>query len=146
MSHSEETHDTSWSANLEGPDHAASRELVVEEAIRAVERVEVGLAEHREQLIEGAEDGEGGVRGDDGRSSHRRAEDGGDEAGGEGDAERRAGEQEAERGDELSERYRDRRPPIRIHVVGNGRHSEWWAATPLDATANVFGHRVEPGF
>jgi len=42
MSHSEATHDTSWSANLEGPEHAASRELVVEEAIAAVERTAAG--------------------------------------------------------------------------------------------------------
>jgi len=38
----ETTHDTSWSANLEGPDHAASRELVVEESIEAVERTSPG--------------------------------------------------------------------------------------------------------
>ena len=34
MSHPEGTHDTSWSANLESPDH--------EEAIRAVERTAAG--------------------------------------------------------------------------------------------------------
>jgi putative CGCGG family rSAM target protein len=38
----ETTHDTSWSANLEGPDHAASRELVVEESVTAVERTAPG--------------------------------------------------------------------------------------------------------
>ena len=38
----ETTHDTSWSANLEGPDHAASRELVVEEAVAAVDRTAPG--------------------------------------------------------------------------------------------------------
>jgi putative CGCGG family rSAM target protein len=31
-----ETHDTSWSANLEGPDHAADRGLVIEAALDAV--------------------------------------------------------------------------------------------------------------
>jgi len=42
MSQHDERHDTSWSANLEGPDHAASRELLIEEAIEAVERTESG--------------------------------------------------------------------------------------------------------
>ncbi|WP_338738719.1 CGCGG family rSAM-modified RiPP protein [Haloplanus salilacus] len=32
----ETEHDTSWSANLEGPDHAEDRSLVVEEALDAV--------------------------------------------------------------------------------------------------------------
>jgi putative CGCGG family rSAM target protein len=36
------THDTSWSANLEGPEHAASRELLIEEAVEAVERTASG--------------------------------------------------------------------------------------------------------
>jgi putative CGCGG family rSAM target protein len=38
----ETTHDTSWSANLEGPDHAASEGLVIEESIEAVERTAPG--------------------------------------------------------------------------------------------------------
>jgi len=29
-------HDTSWSANLEGPEHAADRDLVVDQAVEAV--------------------------------------------------------------------------------------------------------------
>ena len=32
----ETAHDTSWSANLEGPEHAEDRALVVEEALDAV--------------------------------------------------------------------------------------------------------------
>jgi putative CGCGG family rSAM target protein len=40
--HDEPTHDTSWSANLEGPEHAASRELVVEEAVEAVKQTTAG--------------------------------------------------------------------------------------------------------
>ena len=35
-------HDTSWSANLEGPEHADSRSLVVEGAISAVEHTALG--------------------------------------------------------------------------------------------------------
>jgi putative CGCGG family rSAM target protein len=42
MSQHGEHHDTSWSANLEGPDHAASRDLVIEEATEAVERTASG--------------------------------------------------------------------------------------------------------
>lgn len=41
--HDDPTHDTSWSANLEGPEHAASRALVVEEAVEAVERTAEGV-------------------------------------------------------------------------------------------------------
>jgi putative CGCGG family rSAM target protein len=45
MSSTDETaeHDTSWSATLEGPEHAADRNLVVEEAIEAVERTASGV-------------------------------------------------------------------------------------------------------
>jgi putative CGCGG family rSAM target protein len=42
MTRHETTHDTSWSANLEGPDHAASEALVIEEAVEAVERTAPG--------------------------------------------------------------------------------------------------------
>lgn len=35
-------HHTSWSANLEGPEHAESRERVVREAIRAIEHTGAG--------------------------------------------------------------------------------------------------------
>ncbi|WP_435067167.1 CGCGG family putative rSAM-modified RiPP protein [Haloplanus sp. C73] len=40
--HDDPTHDTSWSASLEGPEHAASRDRLVEEAIEAVERTAPG--------------------------------------------------------------------------------------------------------
>jgi putative CGCGG family rSAM target protein len=42
MSQHDERHDTSWSANLEGPEHAASQELLLEEAVEAVERTAPG--------------------------------------------------------------------------------------------------------
>jgi hypothetical protein len=35
-------HETSWSANLEGPEHAADRDLVVPEAVAAVETTSAG--------------------------------------------------------------------------------------------------------
>lgn len=35
-------HDNSWSANLEQPEHAANRELVVEQALSAIEHTEPG--------------------------------------------------------------------------------------------------------
>jgi len=38
----EEVHDNSWSANLEKPEHAGSRDLVVEQAIDAVEHTAPG--------------------------------------------------------------------------------------------------------
>ncbi|WP_251343623.1 CGCGG family rSAM-modified RiPP protein [Haloplanus halophilus] len=40
--HDDAVHETSWSANLEGPEHAADRDLVVEEALAAVERTAPG--------------------------------------------------------------------------------------------------------
>lgn len=36
------THDTSWSVNLEKPEHEADRDRVVEEALDAVERTAAG--------------------------------------------------------------------------------------------------------
>jgi len=45
MSHHDEPetdHDTSWSANLEGPEHAESRDLVVEGAPDAVRATAMG--------------------------------------------------------------------------------------------------------
>ena len=36
------THDSSWSANLEQPQHAADRDLVVDQALEAVDRTESG--------------------------------------------------------------------------------------------------------
>jgi putative CGCGG family rSAM target protein len=38
----EEIHENSWSANLEGPEHAANPDLVVEQAVEAVERTADG--------------------------------------------------------------------------------------------------------
>lgn len=38
----ERVHDNSWSANLEGPEHAANRSLLVEQAIDAVEHTTPG--------------------------------------------------------------------------------------------------------
>lgn len=35
-------HDASWSANLEGPEHAADRDRVVDEAVDAVEATTAG--------------------------------------------------------------------------------------------------------
>ena len=35
-------HENSWSANLEGPEHAASRDLLVRQAIEAVEHTAAG--------------------------------------------------------------------------------------------------------
>ena len=35
-------HENSWSANLEGPEHAESRDLLVRQAIEAVERTAAG--------------------------------------------------------------------------------------------------------
>ncbi|MFB6234344.1 MAG: CGCGG family rSAM-modified RiPP protein [Halopenitus sp.] len=35
-------HDNSWSANLEGPEHAADRELLVEQAQSAIEHTAAG--------------------------------------------------------------------------------------------------------
>ncbi|MFB6102636.1 MAG: CGCGG family rSAM-modified RiPP protein [Haloplanus sp.] len=40
--HDDSTHDTSWSANLEGPEHAANRDLVVSEAVDAVDATTPG--------------------------------------------------------------------------------------------------------
>jgi putative CGCGG family rSAM target protein len=37
-----ETHDNSWSADLEGPEHAERRERVEREAVAAVERTTAG--------------------------------------------------------------------------------------------------------
>jgi len=37
-----DVHDNSWSASLEGPEHAANPELVVEQAVEAVERTAEG--------------------------------------------------------------------------------------------------------
>ncbi|WP_411968859.1 CGCGG family rSAM-modified RiPP protein [Haloferax sp. YSSS75] len=37
-----EQHDTSWSANLEHPEHAESRERIVSDAIDAIERTTTG--------------------------------------------------------------------------------------------------------
>jgi putative CGCGG family rSAM target protein len=42
MSDAEPVHDNSWSANLEGPEHAAARERVLAEAVEAVERTAAG--------------------------------------------------------------------------------------------------------
>ncbi|WP_144905555.1 CGCGG family putative rSAM-modified RiPP protein [Halobellus captivus] len=36
------THDNSWSANLEGPEHAADRSLVVDQAVSAIEHTAPG--------------------------------------------------------------------------------------------------------
>ncbi|UVE52269.1 CGCGG family rSAM-modified RiPP protein (plasmid) [Haloferax larsenii] len=36
------THDTSWSANLEAPEHAESKDRVVTDALDAIERTESG--------------------------------------------------------------------------------------------------------
>ncbi|MFB6135456.1 MAG: CGCGG family rSAM-modified RiPP protein [Halobacteriaceae archaeon] len=38
----DEVHDNSWSANLEKPEHAADRDLVVSQAVEAVEHTAAG--------------------------------------------------------------------------------------------------------
>jgi len=66
------------------------------------------------------DDGEGDVGADGRRPGECAAEDGRHEPGREGDAERRAREQEGERGDEMPERYRERRSTVGVQISGYG--------------------------
>ncbi|MBB6646826.1 CGCGG family putative rSAM-modified RiPP protein [Halobellus ruber] len=44
-------HDNSWSADLEGPDHAADREFLVEQALSAVDHTTPGEHGHPETYL-----------------------------------------------------------------------------------------------
>ena len=67
-----------------------------------------------------------------------------------GDAEGGSGEQETQRGDEMAERNRERRPTVHVHVTGDGGHGRTIGRAPSSTSWRTCSVprwlRPEPGF